>query len=480
MQNFLMKHFLLMLTVTLLGSAAAIAVPFWGVMLYYGFATLRPQYLWEWSLSQAPQLRWSLLTGLVAVVATIVNLSTLLRTFRGNKVLALLMLYAVLMLMSMLTAFNPKVSLYWVQEYGKVFLMAVVATLVIQRFWQVRAMGVMIALCLGYIAYEVNFLYFVEGGRLDIFHHGYGGLDNNGAGALLVLGMPFAYFLATSPVGSWSKTRRIFGGLLGLGILHAVMMTYSRGAMLTAAIGLLWLLWQHRPRLHSAAMACVLAVAVMVMAGQEIRERFLSTTDYENDASALSRFDSWEAAWEIALANPLTGTGVRNSNAYSQNYGADRAGRTIHNQYLQIAADSGIPAAGVYVAMIGIALFGLGRAKRRCRQAEASFDQGPEPTGPHSRAELIDRARDAASLCVALQTALLMFSFSGLFLSVELVEVPWLLIVLAGILPAAIDRRLEGLGLDNTGDDEDERHRPEPPRRFGPSPTIQLPERAAA
>ncbi len=480
MQNFLMKHFLIMLAVTLLGSAAAIVVPFWGVMLYYGFATLRPQYLWEWSLSQAPQLRWSQAAGLVAVVATQVNLPTVLRNFRGNKVIALLMVYAVLLLLSMLTAFNTKTASYWAQEYGKVFLMALVATLVIQRFWQVRAMGVMIALCLGYIAYEVNFLYFAEGGRLDIFHHGYGGLDNNGAGALLVLGLPFAYFLATSPVGKWPGARRLFGVFLGLAIIHAVMMTYSRGAMLTGAIGLIWLMLHHRPRFQAAILTITLCSMLMLMAGVEIRDRFVSTSNYETDPSALSRFDSWSAAADIALAHPILGTGVRNSNAYSQNYGADLAGRTIHNQYLQIAADSGIPAAAIYICMLGIGIFGLGRARRRCHTAQLDFETGPEPTGPHTRKDLIARARDARSLCLSLQTALIMFCFSSIFLSVELVEVPWLLIVLAGILPAAVDRRLEGLLVDNAGGDEDDNESPAPTRRFGPPPPMQLPERAAA
>ena len=479
MQNFLMKHFLIMLAVTILGSAAAIAVPFWGVMLYYGFATLRPQYLWDWSLSQGPQLRWSLTAGIVAVVATLVNLSTVLRTFRGNKVLVCLAIYAVLLLLSMLTAYNPKTALYWAQEYGKVFLMLFVATLVIQRFWQVRAMGVMIALCLGYIAYEVNFLYLVEGGRLDIYHHGYGGLDNNGAGALLVLGLPFAYFLATSPVGNWSRSRRIFGALLGLGILHAVMMTYSRGAMVTGAVGLAWLILHHRPRFQSVVMTVLLAGSISVMAGQEIRDRFMSTTEYQTDGSAQARFDSWSAAWNMVLRDPLLGKGIRNANAYSQNYGADRAGRTIHNQYLQIAADSGLPAAGVYVGMISLGIVGLGLARRRCVQAEDMAQDAPTPENAQGlSAEAIkDRARDAGLLCLSLQTALIMFAVSSLFLSVELVEVPWLLIVLSGILPHAVDRRLHGLGVHDLSDEENS----EPPRRFGPPVQPQtLPDRMAA
>lgn len=479
-----MKHFLLMLAVTVVGGVVSIAVPFWGVMLYYGFGTLRPQYLWEWSLSQSPQIRWSLTAGLIAIVALLVNLPTVLRTFRGNKVFALLLVYAGLMLLSLLTAFNPKIAMFWVQEYGKVFLMAFVATLVIQRFWQVRAMGVMIALCLGYIAYEVNYLYIFEGGRLDIYHRGYGGLDNNGAGAMLILGLPFAYFLAVSPVGSWAKVRRFFAAALGLVILHAVMVTYSRGAMLGAAVALIWLLLHHRPRIQSAGIAALLGFAVMFLAGDEIRDRFMSTADYETDASAMSRFDSWEAAFEIALAHPLTGKGVRNSNEYSQNYGADLAGRTIHNQYLQIAADSGFPAAGIYITMIGVAVIGLGLARKRALQAESDFAVDPLPkNSPFTREELVARARDASTLCLAMQTAVLTFSFTSLFLSVELVELPWLLVVLAGVLPAALDRRLDGLGHgdydEDDTEDDDGVFTPTPARKFKQG-EFTIPERYAA
>lgn len=475
-----MKHFFLMLAVTIVGSTVAIAIPFWGVVMYYGFATLRPQYLWEWSLAQAPQLRWSLTAGLAAFLATMINLPTVLQTFRANKIMVLLMVYAVLMMMSLLTAYDPKVSTYWALEYGKVFVMAFIASLVIQRFWQVRVMGVMIALCLGYIAYEVNYMYFMQGGRLDIFHHGYGGLDNNGAGALLVLGLPFVYFMATSPVGKWSTARRIFGIVLGLAILHAVMMTYSRGAMLTGVVGLTWLVLHHRPRFQAVGISIFLSAAVMLMAGQEIRDRFESTSNFENDPSAISRFDSWSAAWGIIVEHPLLGTGIRNANAYSQNFGADFAGRTIHNQYLQIAADSGLPAAGVYIAMIVVGFIGLGRARRRCIKAEARYRDDDLPDGPFTREELIARARDASVLCVSFQTGLLMFSFSGIFLSVELVELPWLLLVLSGILPAAIDRRIRGLDMDRDEEDQgDDVFTPEPPRRVGP-PEQQMPERVAA
>lgn len=446
MQAFLLKHFLLMLGVTVFTSIIATAVPFWGVMLYYGFATLRPQALWAWALADAPQVRWSLTAMLIAMVTTLVNLPTILQTFRSNRVLTLLCGYAILMLLSMLTAFNPDTAWYWVQEYGKVFVMFVIASLVIQRYWQVRAMSLLIVMCLGYIAYYFNAMYFFEGGRLDIYHIGFGGLDNNGTGSLLAMGLPFAYFLTMSPVGHWANARRIVGVIIGFLLLHAVLLSYSRGAMLAAGAGIVWIVIHHRPRVQATALSFVLVAVIGVMAGTEIRDRAISTTDYQTDASALSRLDSWAAAWNIAWEYPLLGKGIRNSNDYSQNYGADIAGRTIHNQYLQIAADSGLPAASLYIAMIGLGLYGLGKARRRCFEAEEYFHHDPTPHGPHSQQELIEHAQDAGLLCMAIQASLLMFSFSGMFLSVELVELPWLLLALAGILPIAVTRRLEGLG----------------------------------
>ncbi|MFK7788410.1 MAG: O-antigen ligase family protein, partial [Phycisphaeraceae bacterium] len=461
-------HFLLMLGVTLLTSVVATAVPFWGVMLYYSFSTLRPQSLWVWSLSGMPQVRWSLIAIVIALGATLLNLPTVLQTFKVNKVLILLCAYATLMLLSMLTAFNPDTSWFWAKEYGKVFVMLVIASIVIQRFWQVRAMALMIVFCLGYIAYHFNHMYFFQGGRLDIFHVGFAGLDNNGAAALLALGIPFAYFLAMSPAGRWVIARRIVGVVIGLMLLHAIMMSYSRGGMLAAAFGLVWLMINHRPRFQAAAVSLLLVVAIGVMAGDEIRDRAMSTTDYKNDESAQSRFDSWSAAWDIVWEHPILGKGIRNSNSYSQNYGADKAGRTIHNQYLQIAADSGVPAASLYIAMIGVGLYGLGRARKRCLVAEKAFANDPNPKGPHDVHELVNEAKDAGALCLAMQTGLLTFSFSSIFLSVELVELPWLLIALSGILPFAVDRRLEGLGYKESNNSHTHLYTP-PPIRHTPN-----------
>lgn len=440
-----MKQLVLLSAITILGALGAMQTPFWGVLLYYTLAVLRPQHLWDWALSG--NIRWSLMAALITLVSFWVHLSRLITRSAFNVMVTLIIAYALLVMLSTIMAFNPQIAQGWAIEYGKVLIIAVVASMVIEKFWQVKALALMILLMLGYIAWEINFLYFFQGGRLNIFHYGYGGLDNNGAGLLLAMGIPFAYCFALSPAKGLWRWWPVAAAALGLVMIHAVMMTYSRGAMLAAAVGIGWVLIHHRPRWHSAGAAVALVLVLSVMAGPEISERFLSTTNYRTDASAQSRFDSWAAAWAIAWENPLVGKGVRNSNQYTHNYGADRAGRTIHNQYLQIAADTGIPAATLYIFMLGFGMWNFRRARMMCRDTLRSDDA--DDMDPDTKS----RVRHASRICLAAQASLVIFIFDGMFLSLEMFETPWLLLVMAGVLPKVMRTHLDNLTAEKEPDE---------------------------
>ncbi len=431
-----MKQFVLLTVMTALGAIGALQTPFWGVLLYYTLAILRPQHLWEWALDGS--VRWSLLAALIAIGSFWLHLSRMINRSAFNGMITMFILYGLLVMLSMITAFNPHTAQDWAIEYAKVIVIAVVASLVIEHFWQVKMLAFMILLMLGYIAWEINFLYFFQGGRLNIFHYGYGGLDNNGAGLLLAMGIPFAYCFALSPVKGIWRWWPLLAAMLGLVMIHAVMMTFSRGAMLASAVGICWVLIHHRPRWQSAGAAVALVLVLSVMAGPQIRERFVSTTQYKTDASAQSRFDSWAAAWQIAWENPVLGKGIRNSNRYTMNYGADRQGRTIHNQYLQIAADTGIPAASLYLFILGFGMWNFRRARVMCREA---LDDAPDGLDINR----IRQVRHAGRICLACQGSLAIFIFDGMFLSLEMFETPWLLLVMAGVLPRVMRTHLDNL-----------------------------------
>lgn len=424
-----MKQLLLLIVLTGVGSIGALHSPFWGVLLYYALAVLRPQYLWKWALPF--EVRWSLLAAVATLIGVGVNFSRIALRGRTNVMTGLMLVYGALLLASLINALDPSTAQRWIVEYGKILLLAVIASFVIEHVWQLLTVAAMLLLTIGYIAYETNYLYFFDG-RLDIFHYGFGGLDNNGAGLLMAMGLPFAVAFAFSSRRRW---QRIACAGIGVLTLHAVLMTYSRGAMLASIFGGVWLLAHHRPRKQVMPIAIVAAVVVALLAGQEIRSRFMSTTNFEQDASVSARFESWNAAWQMAWDRPLTGQGIRNSNAYADNYGGTVEGRTIHSQYLQIAADTGIPAALVYIGMLGVALTYYSRARGECLRA---LERGSPRLGKHETARL----RMIERMLLACQTSLLTFTFGAVFLSLEVFEVAWMLMVVGGVAPGVVRRHL--------------------------------------
>lgn len=422
-ETFRMKHMLFLACATLLGGLGAVYHPFWGILLYYTLAVLRPQYLWNWALPM--QLRWSLFASLIVFASLLLNAGRGFFRMRLHLMPCLILLYCLLLLCSMLNAYFPQTAQQWGVEYGKIMVMALITCLILDRLWQVRVMFTMIMVTIGYVAWEINYLYLVEN-RLDIYHRGYGGLDNNGAGLMLAMCVPMAYAFGTSVKSRFMKMGCWFIALL---MLHATMMSYSRGAMLSVLVGIIWVLFNHRPRYQAVVMLLLVVMVVPVLAGQEIRDRFFSTTEYNADQSAQSRFDSWAAGWAIAMENPLTGQGIRNSSYFIQNYGADRVGRTIHSQYIQIAADSGILAMLTYIAIQITAFLSLRKTRKYCVEYVNNCKaRAPGQELDHLTVQIIQLTRGC-------EASLLIFSFGAIFLSVEVVELPWLLMVLASVMP---------------------------------------------
>ncbi len=434
-----MKHFLFLSLITMAGALGAVVDVFWALLLYYALAVLRPQYLWAWSLPA--DLRWSLVAAVLVIAGVALHWTRLLRQAHFTGIFWMMLSYACIVMLSCLTAFDPETAQRWAIEYGKIFLIALLACIIIRHIWHVQLLALVILACLGYTAWEVNSLYFFDG-RLDIYHYGLGGLDNNGAGLAMAMGLPFAYALGVSGTKGW---QRALGGVLALLLLHAVLMSFSRGAMLASLAGGIWLVLHHRPRWQAPVFLIAAILAVSVLAGQEIRDRFASSGEYRTDASAQLRFESWNAAWSMAWENPILGKGIRNADKLSFNYGADNQGRTIHSLYLQIAADSGIPAMALYIALLLAAVWNYRSVRQRCLQP----DYGPAPNGsrdgPVHKAQspaLSAQLHQTAAIALACQTSLLIFAMGAMFLSVEVVELPWLLIAMGGVLPVVLERHL--------------------------------------
>jgi probable O-glycosylation ligase (exosortase A-associated) len=409
-----LKQTLFMIVLTFVGTAGVlVGGPFVAVATYYLFAVLRPQFLWQWALP--PDVGWSSYVAGAAILGAIAKLVMNRQTNEQPHVTrratwghGAFVAFGVWLTLSYFTAYSRRTAEPWLFEYLKILTMFVVGAVVVARVRDVKTLYLLATGALVYIAYEVNFMYLTQG-RLDIYRNGYGGLDNNGAGLMLAMGLPLVIY-AWEAIPSWP--RWIFAATVPL-LLHAVLMTYSRGAMVALLAASPLILLRSRRRWQFLAMATAIALIVPVLAGKEIRNRFFTLQQYSSDDSANSRFASWNAAFRIANDYPVFGAGIRNSNLLSHEFGADMEGRAIHSQYLQTMADAGYPGLLLYLWALGSAF----RATIRSRRA------------------LRDRTDIAAlqvrSLLSGIEGALAVFCVGAAFLSIEVFELPYLLALMA-------------------------------------------------
>jgi probable O-glycosylation ligase (exosortase A-associated) len=415
------KQLIFMGLATIAGTVGVFVVsPFWGVAVYYLFAVLRPQYIWEWSLP--PDVNWSYYVAVATIIASVLEFSgtRLGETASANgeqptRLLAThkwVLVFGCWLVVSYLTALNQDVAYATFLEYLKILVMFAASSMLIRTVHHTWWLFVLAGSALAYIAYEVNFRYLVHG-QLRIFHEGYGGLDNNGAALMLSMGVPICFFIWHGIRQWW---RWAFLALIPV-LLHAVLMTYSRGAMLSLALVAPVILIRSKEWVKGGMVVAGIALLIPLLAGSEIQNRFFSIQEYEVDASAQSRYDSWGAALRMAKDHPVFGVGIRNANLLSHSYGADVEGRTIHSQYLQIAADNGFVGLALYLAM-QIAAW---RSLSCCRR--------------HAAVQPAAERRLTLAVANGVECALGVYWLGSLFLSLEVVELPYLLLLLAAQLP---------------------------------------------
>jgi probable O-glycosylation ligase (exosortase A-associated) len=333
----------------------------------------------------------------------------------------MVLIFGVWVALSFVTAYNRTAAYPFFIEYLKIFVMFTVSTYIIRSVKQLWILFLIAGVTLGYIAYEVNYLYVASGGNfIYIYDLGYGGLDNNGAGLMLAMGVPLCYF-AWEGIKRW--WRWAFLALVPF-LLHAVLMSYSRGAMVSLIAAIPFYLLRSRRRAQLALVLLGASMLVPAMAGEQIRKRFFSIEEHEVDESAAGRKRSWEAAWKMALDHPFFGVGLRNADLFSERYGAGYM-RTIHSQYLQTAADSGLVGLGLYLTALGSVWLNA----RRARRAAARRDD-PESRCVHAIAS-------------GVETSMVVFCVGGVFLSLENFELPYLLLLIGAQLPVVYRGQVE-------------------------------------
>ena len=329
----------------------AIVRPHVGVIGYYGFALLQPQWNWRWSLPpDFPFQKWIVATTLIGWALT---------GFSGNEfqgrvktACGALLCFLGLAYLSSLGTINTARSAFYMGVMWKLVLMAIVAVKLLNTPQKIMAALWAIAIAQGYNAYQINIQYFQDGFSAYATG-GWGGQgDNNGYSNVTIPVMAISASLAIYSTHIWAKS--IASGIFVLQ-LHQLMLLESRGAMLgVLAMSIVFVYIAPKDVLKIRWIAATGAI-VAVLAGPPVVREFSSIFKERNelDASSVSRFYLWDAGIRITVDHPWLGAGPDAGRflvpIYYEGERINSSQKALHNLFLEISTGVGIPATVAYL-----------------------------------------------------------------------------------------------------------------------------------
>lgn len=175
--------------------------------------------------------------------------------------------------------------------------------------------------------------------------------DNNQLAFSLLVVMPLIRYLQVTTENIWMR-RGLALALVLTGL--AVFASYSRGALLAATImALMLLLRAQRKLLIVLGLTVVVGLGVAFAPPQWI-ERMQTLETYEEDGSAMGRFDAWKFAYEVAKRNPIFGGGflVQFEHELFMEYVPEAVKpRAFHSIYFEVLGEHGFIGLGLFIIL---------------------------------------------------------------------------------------------------------------------------------
>ena len=157
------------------------------------------------------------------------------------------------------------------------------------------------------------------------------------------------------------------------------------------------------------------------LAGTDVVARVLTIEQYEQDESATGRLEAWNAGFQMMQEHPILGVGPDHFGRYSSLYNPRaREGIVSHNEFIQTAAESGIPAGLTLLAVIALAFHNLHRVR-----------EATSPTG---------NTRWGRYYAGMLESSLVCYIISAMFVSLPYFELFFLLVALTHCLRRIVER----------------------------------------
>ncbi|MEP3478493.1 MAG: O-antigen ligase family protein [Fuerstiella sp.] len=399
-----MKGLIFTWLLTFFGVSGSLFRPYYGFLAYVALAILKPGFLWKYSVGEGRQ---SLMVAAAMLASWGLRGCGNWNLGKSRIIVMCFVLFWLWTVLLSLVAESPPHAWTFVEAMAKILLPFIVGITSCRDIKDLKALAWVLVLTQGYICFELNVYYF--SGYNFLYFIGYGGMDNNAAaiGIVTILGVAFFLFLNTEKY--WHKA--IIAGC-GAFMLHSILFSFSRGAMLSTIIGVTisFFLIKKKPS-HYLLFALGVSAAA-VLAGPEVRARFgrifETTKSGQREASAQSRLDLWADCYTVFVEKPIFGCGPDHWPLYAKRMGWVEVGEA-HNLWVQTAVETGTPGITLFL------LFYLSCIWRCWRLLKELPDDAPPWYGDSCRMTI-------AALCG--------FGVASQFVTIEALEHPYYVVLL--------------------------------------------------
>lgn len=273
-----------------------------------------------------------------------------------------LLLYAVLTLVASVFSVSPAASLVDSKQLT-LFLMVPMAFVLLRGTRARTALRVVVAVgALGAIVGIVQY---------GVLHYDHLGQRPQGS-----LGHYMTYsgvlMLVATAVVAWllfDRRDRVWPAIVLPALLVALVLTFTRSAWVGTSVALALLLLLKDFRLIGALP--VLVAVFFALAPPQVTQRFYSMFDLK-DPTSRDRVVMLREGVRMVGADPLTGMGPNMVEKVYVRFrdleAVERVNPHLHNVPMQIAAERGLPALGVWIWFVGSAISGLLALWRQQRQ----------------------------------------------------------------------------------------------------------------
>ena len=352
-------------------SVVGIAIPRLGLYVYYWFALMRPDVL-AWSYGEHSYSLILAVGTLIGASRYIVNINRLFK----NPITVLLIILLVPITLSWVFAVNPSLSLPPLVDFYKMIIMVFAIPVLLSTLEDLRYFMLVLGFSLGALSVKFGLFGIIHGGVR--YAAGYGGFmsENNSLGIAFALIVPICWYCQFLVKSVWIRSMYVFFVFTSLA---SVVWTHSRAAFIAACIAMLMIGLRSRRKAYVFVFALITFGPAVYLVQRSYVARIESIADYQDDGSAEARIRLAKMALRIWREHPVLGVGYGTQNFI--NVASSSSGGEVmqvaHNNYLQMAADSGTGALVVLVLLLFGSIRLMGRTAKEVGQVDENLRYYP-------------------------------------------------------------------------------------------------------